>query len=321
MTFLNESLFDQAQMIPTRDAFGKGTIAAAENHDVIVLTADVSGSVRANWFTKEYPYRFIDMGIAEQNMVAVAAGIAAAGKIPFASTFGVFLTGRVWDQVRVLLGYSQSNVKLVATHTGITVGEDGATHQALEDIGLMRILPNMTVIVPADYNEAFQAVKAAAEWEGPVYIRLGRASVPVIFNENYQFSIGKSQILQPGSDVTIVACGAMIYEALKASRLLQTENISAQVINLSTIKPLDTETLIQAASETGAFVTAEEHQVAGGMGSAVAECMATRFPIPIEMIGIHDTFGQSGDADDLLDYYQLRAVNIADAARRVIKRK
>jgi transketolase len=321
MNILHPEIYQKPVMAPTRDAFGKGTIEAAKNHDVYVLTSDVAGSVRADWFAKVYPERFIEMGIAEQNLVAVAAGMAISGKIPYASTFGVFLSGRVWDQVRVLAAYSESNIKLVATHTGITVGEDGATHQALEDIALMRVLPNMTVIVPADYTEAFQAVLAAANIPGPVYIRLGRAKSPLIFSDAYQFKPGKASLLQDGSDLTIIACGIMVYEALLAAKQVQEKGISARVLNFSTIKPMDEAALLAAANETGAIVTVEEHQIAGGMGSAVCEFLARHKPVPIEMIGIPDQFGVSGDSEELLDHYQLRAPFIAKAAEKVLSRK
>ncbi|HDR05326.1 MAG TPA: transketolase family protein [Candidatus Marinimicrobia bacterium] len=321
MSILHRELSEKALMMPTRDAFGKGTIEAAKNNDIYVLTSDVAGSVRADWFAKVYPERFIELGIAEQNLVAVAAGMAISGKIAYASTFGVFLSGRVWDQVRVLAAYSQTNIKLVATHTGVTVGEDGATHQALEDIALMRVLPNMTVIVPADYTEAFQAVVAAAKIPGPVYIRLGRSSGPLIFSDEYEFVPGKAALVNNGHDLTIIACGMMVYEALLAARQLREKGISARVLNLSTIKPLDKEALLSAARETRAIITVEEHQIAGGMGSAVAEFLSQNESVPMEMMGIKDKFGISGNADALLDYYQLRAPYIVKAAEMVISRK
>ena len=304
MKYIQENIFNNPKMLPTRDGFGKALVKLGEiNEKIIVLTTDVAGSVRANWFAEKFPQRFFDLGIAEQNMISVATGISLENKIPFATTFGVFITGRVWDQIRVLVSYSQTNVKLVATHTGVTVGEDGATHQILEDIALMRVLPNMTVIVPSDFNETKKAIFAAADFKGPIYIRLGRQKAPLITTDDAPFEIGKSQKLRDGNDVTIVACGVLVYEALLAAEKLNKLGISARVLNMHTIKPLDVDSLLEAAKTTGAIVTAEEHQIAGGLGSAVAEVLSQQNPIPIEMIGINDEFGISGTSDQLLTYY------------------
>ena len=322
MKYIQENIFNNPKMLPTRDGFGKALVKLGEiNEKIIVLTTDVAGSVRANWFAEKFPQRFFDLGIAEQNMISVATGISLENKIPFATTFGVFITGRVWDQIRVLVSYSQTNVKLVATHTGVTVGEDGATHQILEDIALMRVLPNMTVIVPSDFNETKKAIFAAADFKGPIYIRLGRQKAPLITTDDAPFEIGKSQKLRDGNDVTIVACGVLVYEALLAAEKLNKLGISARVLNMHTIKPLDVDSLLEAAKTTGAIVTAEEHQIAGGLGSAVAEVLSQQNPIPIEMIGINDEFGISGTSDQLLTYYGLRSDNIVDSVKKVLKRK
>lgn len=320
--FLDKNVFTQVQKKPTRDAFGLATSAMGETDDrIVVLTADVSGSVRANWFAEKFPDRFYNMGISEQNMVAVAAGMAREGLLPYVSTFGVFITGRCYDQVRVLLAYSNTNVKLVATHTGVTVGEDGVTHQMLEDVALMQTLPRMRVIVPCDTREAIKALTAVKEMEGPFYIRLGRQSAPLVTSEEAPFELGKSLMLQDGEDVTVIANGVLVYEALMAAQTLAEENISVRVLNMHTVKPLDHEALMAAALETGAFVTAEEHQCLGGLGSAVSVWSSQNKPVPIEMVGMKDQFGQSGKADELLDYYHLRASDIAQAVRKVLKRK
>ena len=322
MKYLQDNIFNNPEMLATRDGFGKALVELGEiNGKIIVLTADVSGSAKVNLFAKKFPKRFFDVGIAEQNMVAMAAGISLEDKIPFVSAFGAFLTGRVWDQIRILLSYSRTNVKLVATHTGVTVGEDGATHQILEDIALMRVLPNMTVVVPSDYNETKKAIFAAADFEGPIYIRLGRPKIPLIMIDDAPFKIGKSQKLKDGNDVTIVACGVLVYEALVAAEELNEIGISACVLNMHTIKPLDIDSLVEAARKTGAIVTAEEHQIAGGLGSAVSEVLSQQNPVPIEMVGIKDEFGISGTSEQLLTYYGLRSDNIIESVKKVLKRK
>lgn len=306
----------------TREAYGKALVELGKlNPNVVVLDADLSKSTKTDLFAKEFPERFFQMGISEQDMISTAAGLAASGKIPFASSFAVFAAGRAFDQIRQVVGYTHLNVKIAATHAGITVGEDGASHQSVEDVALMRAVPGMTVIVPADAVETRKAVLAAAKHNGPVYLRLGRAPVPVIFDDDYEFEIGKAAILRDGSDVTLVASGVMVEAALDAADLLDKEGVRARVINMHTIKPLDTDALMSAASETGAIVTAEEHSVIGGLGGAVAEFLVCHNPVPMEIVGIKDAFGQSGKPGELLDYYGLTSRDIADAARRVLARK
>lgn len=306
----------------TREAYGQALEAlGAVRQDVVVLDADLSKSTKTNMFQNKYPERFFNMGIAEQNLMGVAAGFAAAGKVPFASTFAVFATGRAYDQIRNSICYPRLNVKIAATHAGITVGEDGGSHQALEDINLMRGLPNMTVLVPADGPEAYNAVMAAAEVEGPVYIRLGRSAVPTITDPDEAFVIGKGKCLREGADVTLIACGMMVAVALDAAELLAAEGVSAAVIDMSTIKPIDRALIGEWAGKTGAVVTAEEHNVIGGLGSAVAEVLALDKPVPMEMVGIEDVFGESGTAAALVEKYGLTKEHIVDAAKRAIARK
>lgn len=306
----------------TREAYGQALeVLGAENENVVVLDADLSKSTKTNMFQKKFPERFFDMGIAEQNMMGVAAGFAAAGKVPFASTFAVFATGRAYDQIRNSICYPRLNVKIAATHAGITVGEDGGSHQALEDISLMRSLPNMTVLVPADGPEAYKAVMAAAAHEGPVYVRLGRSAVPTVTDKEKDFVIGKGSVLREGTDVTLIACGMMVAVALDAAELLAAEGISAAVIDMSTIKPIDRALISEWAAKTGAIVTAEEHNVIGGLGSAVAEVLALDKPVPMEMVGVEDVFGESGTAAALVEKYGLTKEHIAEKAKRVMARK
>ncbi len=308
--------------IATRDAYGQALAElGAINDKVVVLDADLSKSTKTNDFKKVFPERFFNIGIAEQNLLGTAAGFAAAGKIPFASSFAVFAVGRAYDQIRNSIAYPKLNVKIAATHAGLTVGEDGGSHQMLEDIALMRALPNMTVLVPADGEETKQAVMAAAAYEGPVYIRLGRPKVPVLFDANYQFEIGKGVVLQDGSDVTLVATGIMVSKAVEAAEKLAAEGISAAVVNISTIKPLDNALIIQMAQKTGAVVTCEEHNIYGGLGSAVAEVLVEHCPVPMIRVGVADKFGESGLPDQLLEKHGLTADNIAAKAKEVIGRK
>ena len=308
--------------IATRDAYGEALAElGAVNENIVVLEADLSKSTKTSDFKKVYPERHFNMGIAEQNMLGVAAGFAAAGKIPFASSFAVFATGRAYDQIRNSIAYPNLNVKIAATHAGLTVGEDGGSHQMLEDIALMRALPNMTVIVPADGIETKQAIKAAAEYEGPVYIRMGRPKVPVLFDDNYTFEIGKGVVLKEGTDVTLVGTGIMVSKAVEAAELLAAEGISAAVVNISTIKPLDAELIIAQAQKTGAIVTCEEHNIYGGLGSAVAEVLVENCPVPMARVGVADKFGESGLPDELLEKYGLTAANIAAQAKAVIAKK
>ena len=310
------------KMKPTRDGSGEALLELGKkNKNVLVLSADLTDSTRAGWFKKEFPERFISFGVAEQDMIGAAAGLALSGKIPFACTFGVFASGRAWDQVRVSVAYMNLNVKIIGTHGGITVGEDGATHQALDEIALMRILPNMTVIVPCDAIEAYKATMIAAEHQGPVYIRLGRNAAPIITKKEDPFEIGKAVTLREGNDVTIIGCGHSLYEALKAADALKKKGISARVINLHTPKPLDKKTLLKAAKDTGAFVTIEEHSTAGGMGSAVAEFIVENCPVPIKMLGIKDSFGESGEPLELLKYFNLMTEDVIKATEEVLKMK
>jgi transketolase len=309
-------------MIATRDAYGE-TLAelGGENGDIVVLDADLSGSTKTSLFAKKFPERFFNMGIAEANMVGTAAGLAAAGKVPFVSTFAIFAVGRAWEQVRQSVAYPKANVKIVATHGGVTVGEDGGSHQSVEDVAIMRAVPNMTVIVPADGVETRAAIRTAAASKGPFYIRLGRNKVPTVFPADYRFEIGKGTQLAPGSDLTIVSTGLLTAVALAASELLAKEGISARVVHIGTIKPLDEEILVDAARETGAIVTAEEHSVIGGLGGAVAELLSEKCPVPVSRVGINDRFGTSGKAEELLKYFGLTAENLAAASREVLQRK
>lgn len=310
------------QKIATRAAYGEALVElGAENPRIVVLDADLSKSTMTAKFGEKYPERFFNMGIAEQNLVGTAAGLAAGGMIPFASTFAVFASGRAFEQIRNAVAYPGLNVKIGASHAGLTVGEDGASHQAIEDIAIMRAIPKMTVIVPADATEAKKATKAAVAHNGPVYLRFGRLPVPVLFDEGYQFEIGKAAVLRDGKDVAIIACGVMVAEALKAAEELQAAGISARVVNMSTIKPLDEATVIDAARNCGAIVTAEEHNIVGGLGGAVAEVLAEKQPVPLQRVGVRDTFGESGTPDELLAKYGLTAAEIVGAAREVVGRK
>ena len=306
----------------TREAYGQALEElGAVRQDVVVLDADLSKSTKTSMFQSKYPERFFNAGIAEQNLMGLAAGFAAAGKVPFASTFAVFATGRAYDQIRNSICYPRLNVKIAATHAGITVGEDGGSHQALEDINLMRGLPNMTVWVPADGPEAKNAVKAAAEYEGPVYIRLGRSGVPTITDADAPFVIGKGRVMREGSDVTLIGCGMMVAKALEAADALAEEGVSAAVIDMSTIKPIDRELIVEWAKKTGAIVTAEEHNVIGGLGSAVAEVLVEEALVPMERVGIEDVFGESGTGGELVEKYRLTAEHIVEKARRAMARK
>lgn len=311
------------KMIATRDAYGEALIEIGkDNENVVVLDADLSKSTKTHGFGQEFPNRFINVGIAEQNLIGTAAGLATAGKIPFASTFAMFATGRAFEVIRNSVGYPKLNVKICATHSGITVGEDGASHQALEDISCMRTIPNMTVIVPADGVETKAAIHAISKMDGPVYVRLGRLAVPTINDKaSYEFKIGKGVTLKEGTDVTIIATGLMVSEALEAAKELETKGINARVINIHTIKPLDDEIIIKAAKETGAIVTAEEHNIIGGLGSAVAEVISESYPVLLKRIGTKDTFGESGKPADLMKKYGLTKDNIIDAVVDIVKKK
>ncbi|HBS06361.1 MAG TPA: transketolase [Leptospiraceae bacterium] len=306
----------------TRDGYGQALKELGEQReDIVVLDADLSSSTKTGVFAKAFPDRFYNVGVAEQNLVGMAAGFALSGLVPFASSFAMFLAGRAWEIVRNSVAYPGLNVKLVATHSGITVGEDGASHQIIEDIALMRSIPEMNVFVPSDYNETMAIIKAVAELKGPCYVRCGRASVPVIERkDDYQFHPGKGEVLRDGKDITIVACGVMVAEAQEAASLLEESGIDAAVINMASVKPLDEELLVKYAKKTGLVITAEEHNILGGLGSAVAESLSTQHPVPIHRIGMPDKFGQSGEAGKLMDHYGLRAKDIASQARKLLNK-
>jgi len=306
----------------TRSGFGAGLLEAGkQNANVVALCADLTGSLKMNDFQKAFPNRFFQVGIAEANMMGIAAGMTIGGKIPFTGTFANFSTGRVYDQIRQSIAYSGKNVKICASHAGLTLGEDGATHQMLEDIGMMKMLPHMTVIVPCDFNQTKAATIAIAKYEGPVYLRFGRPAVPNFTPADEPFVIGKGIMLQTGNDVSIFACGYMVWEALEAARTLHAEGIAAEVINLPTIKPLDTNIILQSVRKTGCAVSAEEHQAFGGLGESIAGVLALNYPAPLEIIGVKDRFGESGTPEGLMEKYGLSAAGIVQAAKRVLKRK
>lgn len=308
--------------IATREAYGNALAEFGSDPRVVVLDADLSKSTKTEVFKKKYPERFINMGIAEGNMMAVAAGIASCGKVVFASTFAIFASERACEQVRNSICYPNLNVKIGATHAGITVGEDGASHQVIEDIAIMRSIPNMVVISPADAVETRLAVKAAIEYEGPVYLRLGRLSVPVIYDENtYKFELGKGVTVRDGNDAAIIATGFMVHAAIEAAGILKNEGINARVIDIHTIKPIDKELIIKAAKETGAIVTAEEHTIMGGFGGAVTEVVSENYPVPVKLVGVRDKFGKSGKPDKLVEMYGLTATNIVEKVKEAIKMK
>ncbi len=311
-----------SSMVPMRDGYGKALLEMCEEgKNIMVLDADVAKSTRTVWVRDQYPEHFMDMGISEQDMVGTAAGLALSGMIPFASTYCVFLAGRAWDQIRTTVCYNNLNVKLGGAHAGISVGPDGATHQALEDVALMRVLPNMTVIVPCDAEETRKATLAMAKRDGPCFIRFGREAVPVVTDESTPFEIGRARLCREGSDVTVLANGAMVYEAQNAADELAKEGISVRVIDLHTIKPLDESAIIAAAKETGCIVTAEEHQMNGGMGGAVAECLVKNCPVPMEMVAVNDSFGESGKPQELMDKYGLNQETIVRKVKAVLSRK
>jgi len=306
-------------MKATRDAYGEALIELGkENKNIVVLDADCSESTRTKQFCKVFPERFFNVGVSEQDLIGTAAGLASCNKISFASTFAIF-TCRAWEQIRNTVAYDRLNVKIVATHAGLSDGVDGVSHQSIEDITLMRSIPNMSVFVPCDAAEAKFIVKASAANPGPAYIRLGRDKVPVIFDDNHRFGLTKAEVLRDGNDVGIVACGIMVHEALRAAELLKKSDINARVIDVHAIKPLDEALILKAASETGAIVTAEEHSVLGGLGGAVAEVLGERMPVPVNRVGIRDTFGESGDPGELMKKYGLKAEDIVQAANNAMK--
>ncbi|MDA3954479.1 MAG: transketolase family protein [Bacteroidales bacterium] len=306
----------------TRSGFGAGLFEAGKkNKNVVALCADLTGSLKMNQFADEFPERFIQCGIAEANMIGTAAGLTIGGKIPFAGTFANFATGRVYDQIRQSVAYSNKNVKICASHAGLTLGEDGATHQILEDIGLMKMLPGMVVINPCDYNQTKAATIAISEYEGPVYLRFGRPKVPNFTPENQKFEIGKALLLDEGTDVTIFATGHLVWKAIEAAEILEQKNISCEIINIHTIKPLDEKTILQSVSKTKAVVTAEEHMMNGGLGDSIAQLLSRKLPAPIEMVAVNDTFGESGTPEELLTKYDVDTENIVSAVEAVLKRK
>ncbi|MEI7512677.1 MAG: transketolase C-terminal domain-containing protein [Candidatus Uhrbacteria bacterium] len=321
--WLNPKLFDvDVEQIPTRNGYGDGLVELGEKDPrVMVLTGDLAESTRANLFQKKFPKRFLECGIAEQNMMGVAAGLALSGKIPFVSSYAVFVPGRNWDQVRVSVCYTNANVKIAGAHAGLSVGPDGATHQALEDIAITRVLPNLTVVVPCDYHETKRATIALAAMTGPAYFRFAREQTPIITTEKTPFEIGKAIVMQEGKDVTIAACGPLLYEALVAARLLEAEHISCEVINCHTIKPFDEETLVKSVKKTGCCVTVEEHQIAGGLAGAVSETLGKLYPAPIERIGMPNHFGESGNTKELLTKYGMTSLDIVNAVKKGMKRK
>ena len=310
------------EMKATRDGFGEALLELGrENKKIVVLSGDLEDSTRAEYFKKEFPGRFFNLGIAEQDVLGTAVGMSMDGLIPFACSFAVFLTNRAYDILRISVCYNNRNVKLIGSHGGLTVGPDGATAQCLEDFAITRVLPNLKVICPADAVEAKKATRMMAEVRGPAYMRLSRPPFPVITKESDEFILGRANVMREGRDITVIACGLMVYEALQAAEILKKENIETKVINMHTIKPIDREIVIKSAQETGAIVTAEEHQINGGLGSAVAEVLARNFPIPVEMVAVNDTFGESGESEELLQKYHLKDIDIVDAVKRVIARK
>lgn len=319
-----ETLYDRekVEQLPIRNGFGDGTVAAGEaDPNVVVLCADLSESTRSQTFQKKFPDRYIEVGVAEQNMASLASGLAAVGKVPFISSYAMFSPGRNWEQLRTTVCYNNANVKIAAAHAGVSVGPDGATHQAVEDIGIMRGIPNMIVFVPADAHEARRATVAAAKIKGPVYIRYAREKTPVVTTDDTPFEVGKAYVYRDGKDVAFIAAGPLVYEALMAAHMLEKEKISARVINVPTVKPLDEATIIMAAKECGAVVTCEEHQMMNGLGSAVAEVLARNYPAPQEFIAVQNRFGESGDPNELMEKFGLRDHHIVDAAKKVIGRK
>ena len=309
-------------MLGTREAYGEALVEVGQiNEDVVVLDADLSGSTRTSKFAGEFPDRFFNMGVSEQDMLATAAGLAASGKIPFASTFAIFAAGRAWEVIRQSICYPQHNVRIVASHGGITVGPDGASHQCTEDIALMRVLPNMSVIIPADAHEAKGAIRFAIQHQGPLYIRMARDKFPVLYDSNYRFELGRAQVHRRGNDATIIAIGLMIYEAQQAIDLLEEKGLQVGLINMSSIKPLDREAIVEAARSSGAIVTAEEHSIIGGLGSAVSEVLGEEYPVPLKRVGVKDVFGTSGKPKDLIVHYGLTAQDIVRAVEDAIQLK
>ena len=320
--FLSEKLFINEDKAATRDGFGKGLVELGEKDKrVVALCADLTESTRVQGFKDKFPERFVEMGVAEQNMAGVAAGMSQEGKIPFMATYAVFCPGRNWDQIRVSICYSKANVKFCGAHSGITVGPDGATHQALEDIAATRCIPNLTVIVPCDSIECKKAALASAEINGPVYLRFGREKSPIMTTENTPFKVGRIETFREGKDVAIIACGIMVYEALAAAETLKKDGIDAAVVDCHTIKPIDVAGITEIARKTGAVVTAEEHQITGGLGGAVAEVLGENYPVPMSRVGMNDRFGESGKPSELMKKYGMSSEAIAESCRKIMKRK
>lgn len=323
MSSLNPQLFSKdVEQIPIRDGFGQGLVAAAQiNQKIVGLCADLTESTRMEAFAKAFPERFVEVGVAEQNMVTVAAGMAAIGKIPFTSSYAAFSPGRNWEQIRTTIALNDANVKIVGNHAGVSVGPDGATHQMLEDIALMRTLPNMLVVVPCDALQAKLATLALADYRGPAYLRLAREKSPIITTDATGFSLKEAQVLRPGHDITLVACGSLVYEALSAAADLAKQGIEAEVINVPVIKPLDGQTILASLAKTRSVITIEEHQINGGLGSAIAELVVEHDPVPLQRIGLRDRFGESGEPNQLLEHFELTAPHIAKTVHTVLKRK
>ena len=320
---LNPKLLkEDIEQVPTRFGYGEGlVIAGKENLNIVALCADLTDSTKTSEFKKVFPDRFVEMGITEQNMASLASGMAAVGKIPFISSYAMFSPGRNWEQIRTTICYNNQNVKIAGAHSGVSVGPDGATHQAIEDIAITRVIPNMVVIAPCDAIEAKKATIAAARYKCPVYIRFTREKTPVMTTEETPFEIGQAEIYREGKDVTLIGCGPLVYEALRAAEELAKDGIEAEVINNHTIKPMDKDTILKSVKKTGCIVSIEEHQAAGGMGSAVSEILSQNYPAPMEIIGIQDRFGESGEPAELLEKFGLTAKNIIEAVKRIVKRK
>ncbi|MBI2328523.1 MAG: transketolase family protein [Chloroflexi bacterium] len=322
MYLIDDLYGENIKQAPTRDGYGNGLVALGEaDRNVVVLCADLTDSTRSKYFADKFPDRFIEIGVAEQNMVTVASGLAAVGKIPFVASYATFCPGRCWEQIRTTICYNDRNVKIAGAHAGISVGPDGATHQALEDIALMRALPNMVVVVPCDANEAKKATIAVGKIKKPAYVRFTREKTPLFTTEKTPFQLGKAEVYRDGKDVTIIACGSLVYQALLAAKELEKDGVEATVINCHTIKPLDGKTIMKAVRQTGAVVTVEEHQITGGLGGAVAEYLSENYPVPLKRVGVQDRFGESGAPDELLKKFGLTYTDIMESVKNALRLK
>ncbi|MFC2013547.1 transketolase family protein [Chloroflexota bacterium] len=322
MHLVDELYREDIKQVPTRDGYGYGLIELGEkDKNVVVLCADLTDSTRSKWFKDKFPERFIEIGVAEQNLVTVASGLAAVGKIPFVASYAMFCPGRCWEQIRTTICYNEQNVKIAGAHAGVSVGPDGATHQALEDIAIMRTLPNMVVVVPCDVHEAKKATIAVGRIRKPAYVRFTRDKTPVFTTEATPFRLGKAEIYREGKDVAIIACGPLVYQALQGAKELEKDGIKAVVVNCHTVKPLDDETITKVAKKAGAVLTVEEHQIIGGLGSAIAECLSENYPVPLKRVGINDRFGESGEPNELLEKFGLIHTNIAKSVRELLASK